>query len=84
MKAVPGILPTLLEMICFFSTPTIDVEPNFLIGGGFGEKLQNRELEELIPIRVVAEKLAHPPKKQEHHTVLCGVLRWWRQQNSNL
>ena len=27
MKAVPGILPTLLEMICFFSTPTIDVEP---------------------------------------------------------
>ena len=29
MKAVPGILPTLLEMICFFSTPTIDVEPNF-------------------------------------------------------
>lgn len=33
---------------------------NFLIGGGFGEKLQNRELEELIPIRVVAEKLAHP------------------------
>ena len=28
MKAVPGILPTLLEMICFFSTPTIDVEPN--------------------------------------------------------
>lgn len=33
---------------------------HFLIGGGFGEKLQNRELEELIPIRVVAEKLAHP------------------------
>lgn len=30
MKAVPGILPTLLEMICFFSTPTIDVEPFFL------------------------------------------------------
>lgn len=30
MKAVPGILPTLLEMICFFSTPTIDVEPNFI------------------------------------------------------
>lgn len=29
MKAVPGILPTLLEMICFFSTPTIDVEPFF-------------------------------------------------------
>ena len=29
MKAVPGILPTLLEMICFFSTPTIDVEPLF-------------------------------------------------------
>lgn len=29
MKAVPGILPTLLEMICFFSTPTIDVEPKF-------------------------------------------------------
>ena len=28
MKAVPGILPTLLEMIYFFSTPTIDVEPN--------------------------------------------------------
>lgn len=27
MKAVPGILPTLLEMIYFFSTPTIDVEP---------------------------------------------------------
>lgn len=27
MKAVPGIPPTLLEMICFFSTPTIDVEP---------------------------------------------------------
>ena len=33
---------------------------NFLIGGSFGEKLQNRELEELIPIRVVAEKLTHP------------------------
>ena len=30
MKAVPGILPTLLEMICFFSTPTIDVEPFFI------------------------------------------------------
>ena len=30
MKAVPGILPTLLEMIYFFSTPTIDVEPLFL------------------------------------------------------
>lgn len=30
MKAVPGILPTLLEMICFFSTPTIDVEPSFI------------------------------------------------------
>ena len=30
MKAVPGILPTLLEMICFFSTPTIDVEPKNL------------------------------------------------------
>ena len=30
MKAVPGILPTLLEMIYFFSTPTIDVEPVFL------------------------------------------------------
>lgn len=29
MKAVPGILPTLLEMIYFFSTPTIDVEPRF-------------------------------------------------------
>ena len=29
MKAVPGILPTLLEMIYFFSTPTIDVEPYF-------------------------------------------------------
>ena len=29
MKAVPGIPPTLLEMICFFSTPTIDVEPRF-------------------------------------------------------
>ena len=28
MKAVSGILPTLLEMIYFFSTPTIDVEPN--------------------------------------------------------
>lgn len=27
MKAVPGLFPTLLEMICFFSTPTIDVEP---------------------------------------------------------
>ena len=27
MKAVPGILPTLLEMIYFFSTPTIDVDP---------------------------------------------------------
>ena len=27
MKAVPGTLPTLLEMIYFFSTPTIDVEP---------------------------------------------------------
>jgi len=32
MKAVPGILPTLLEMICFFSTPTIDVEPYFCLG----------------------------------------------------
>ena len=34
MKAVPGILPTLLEMIYFFSTPTIDVEPKYdlLIG----------------------------------------------------
>ena len=31
MKAVPGILPTLLEMICFFSTPTIDVEPMFFL-----------------------------------------------------
>ena len=31
MKAVPGILPTLLEMICFFSTPTIDVEPFFML-----------------------------------------------------
>ena len=31
MKAVPGILPTLLEMICFFSTPTIDVEPKKLL-----------------------------------------------------
>ena len=30
MKAVPGILPTLLEMICFFSTPTIDVEPEHI------------------------------------------------------
>ena len=30
MNAVPGILPTLLEMICFFSTPTIDVEPALL------------------------------------------------------
>ena len=30
MKAVPGILPTLLEMIYFFSTPTIDVEPKKL------------------------------------------------------
>ena len=29
MKAVPGILPTLLEMIYFFSTPPIDVEPIF-------------------------------------------------------
>lgn len=29
MKAVPGILPTLLEIIYFFSTPTIDVEPIF-------------------------------------------------------
>lgn len=27
MKAVSGILPTLLEMIYFFSTPIIDVEP---------------------------------------------------------
>ena len=34
MKAVPGILPTLLEMICFFSTPTIDVEPKFCLRGG--------------------------------------------------
>ena len=33
MKAVPGILPTLLEMIYFFSTPTIDVEPEI-----FGKK----------------------------------------------
>lgn len=33
MKAVPGILPTLLEMICFFSTPTIDVEPKKLVAG---------------------------------------------------
>lgn len=32
MKAVPGILPTLLEMIYFFSTPTIDVEPQFKRG----------------------------------------------------
>ena len=30
MKAVPGLFPTLLEMICFFSTPTIDVEPIFM------------------------------------------------------
>ncbi len=30
MKAVPGIPPTLLEMIYFFSTPTIDVEPVFM------------------------------------------------------
>ena len=35
MKAVPRVFPTLLEMICFFSTPTIDVEPNFLLRGGF-------------------------------------------------
>ena len=35
MKAVPGILPTLLEMIYFFSTPTIDVEPQ---KNGAGDK----------------------------------------------
>ena len=26
IKAVPGILPTLLDMVCFFA-PTIDMEP---------------------------------------------------------
>ena len=40
MKAVPGILPTLLEMICFFSTPTIDVEPFFSLPLGEGGAAQ--------------------------------------------
>mgnify|MGYP000028951003 FL=1 len=39
MKAVPGILPTLLEMIYFFSTPTIDVEPIFLVKPMLSHKL---------------------------------------------
>lgn len=37
MKAVPGIPPTLLEMICFFSTPTIDVEPFLRLKEKIGE-----------------------------------------------
>ena len=43
MKAVPGILPTLLEMICFFSTPTIDVEPKNNQGDGSCDQHRSQE-----------------------------------------
>ena len=51
MKAVPGILPTLLEMIYFFSTPTIDVEPFF-------SKKQNESFVQLALLTHLGEALA--------------------------
>ena len=71
MKAVPGILPTLLEMICFFSTPTIDVEP---INIGLLHQLMKQQLRNgadianMLSALVVAE-FHHAAEDLDHQIV---------------